>query len=192
MPRTQQGQAMVEFALIAIVLLALVFAVIDLARAGFMQHDLDAGASDLVGHLAALSGTNSSGNANTPNGGTRLDPTNSDTTCFSTDPSLDPTLCQTMPVSQAMQMALAHAAQIASYNFSASPPLTTTGPMTLTNGQVTVVGTPYLTSTITSTTELTVTITAPFTPVVGFYLHNAVLHLQARASVLAPAGPLAP
>ena len=52
----------------------------------------------------------------------------------------------------------------------------------------TVVATPDLTS----TTELTVTVTAPFTPVVGFYLNKAILHLQARAAVLTPAGQLAP
>ena len=170
--RTQQGQAMLEFALMAIALLVLVFAVIDLARAGFMQHDLDGGASDLVSSLATLSGTNSSGNANTPNGGTPLDPSNADTAAQ-------------------IQAAFAHAAQIANYNFSASPPLTATGPLTLTgstltNGQVTVAATP----TLSAPTEITVTVTAPFTPVVGFYLHNAVLYLQARASVRTPAGQL--
>ena len=98
-----------------------------------------------------------------------------------------------MPISQAIQNYLLHAAQIASYNFNATPPLTFTSPLTvtgstLTNGQVTVVVTP----TLSAPTEITVTITAPFTPVVGFYLHNAVLHLQASASVRTPAGQLAP
>ena len=180
MRRTQQGQAMLEFALMAIVLLVLVFAVIDLARAGFMQHDLDGGARDLASSLAALNGTSSLGSS-TPLDYTPL-----------YLPNATQTTCGTTTTAAQIQTAFAHAAQIANYNFSASPPLTTTtgagATTTLTNGQVTVVATPNLTS----TTELTVTVTAPFTPVVGFYLNKAILHLQARAAVLTPAGQLAP
>jgi Flp pilus assembly protein TadG len=174
------GQAMAEFAIIVAVLLGLTLAVIDLARAGFMQHDLDGGAATLARSLAAIAGTNSSASTfvYTP---TVLSPTNPGSTCFTTDPT---TLCQTMPVSQAIPMALAHAAQIANYNFNATPPLSLGSPVstTLTNGQVTVVATPDLTN----TTELTVTITAPFTPVVGFYLNHSLLSLQARSSTITP------
>src|SRR3989442_1572814 len=55
------GQAMTEFAFVAVILLGLTLAVIDLARAGLMQHDLDGGASDLARSLVAITGANSSG-----------------------------------------------------------------------------------------------------------------------------------
>ena len=172
MRKTQCGQAMVEFAMSSIVFLGLVFGIIDLARAGFMQHNLNNGASDLASSLAQLSGTNGSGDLNTYSA-TALDLSNPTTAAQ-------------------MQDDFAHAAQVANYNFKATSPLTTTtgagATTTLTNGQVTVVAWPSLAN----TTELTVTVTAPFTPVVGFYLNHAVLHLQARASVLTPAGQLAP
>src|SRR5438552_19207139 len=57
------GQAMAEFAFVATILLGLTLAVIDLARAGLMQHDLDGGASDLARSLVAITGANSSGSA---------------------------------------------------------------------------------------------------------------------------------
>jgi Flp pilus assembly protein TadG len=167
------GQALVEFALVATILLGLTLAVIDLARAGLMQHDLDSGAGDLARSLVALTGANSSGDVNryTP---TALDPSNANTAAQ-------------------IQADLAHAAGIANYNFNATPPLTSTGPLTqtdsaLTNGQVTVVGTPNLSA----PTEITVTITAPFTPVVGFYLNHSFLSLQARSSAITPQGELGP
>ena len=176
------GQAMAEFAIVAAILLALTLAVIDLARAGLMQHDLNGGASDLARSLVRITGANSSGSTRvyTP---TVLSPTNLGTVCFTADPI---TPCQPMPVSQAIPTAVAHAAQIANYNFNATPPLASTGSMTLTNGQVTVVGTPDLTS----ATEITVTITAPFTPVVGFYLNHSILSLQAHSSAVTPCGEL--
>jgi Flp pilus assembly protein TadG len=157
------GQALVEFAIVATILLGLTLVVIDLARAGLMQHDLDSGAGDLARSLAAISGVNSSGNT-----GTYI-PT-----------ALDPTAA-------AIPTAVAHAAQIANYNFNAIPPLTQSG-STLTNGQVTVAVTPNLSA----PTEITVTITAPFTPVVGFYLNHSILSLQARSSAITPLGELGP
>ena len=163
------GQALVEFAIVATILLGLTLVVIDLARAGLMQHDLDSGASDLARSLAAITGVNNSGSIDT------YIPT-----------ALDPTAA-------AIPTAVAHAAQIANYNFNATPPLTATGPLTqtgstLTNGQVTVMGTPNLSA----PTEITVTITAPFTPVVGFYLNHSILSLQARSSAITPLGELGP
>ena len=164
------GQALVEFAIVATILLGLTLVVIDLARAGLMQHDLDSGASDLARALGTITGTNNSG------GYTTYSPT-----------ALDPAQG---PAASAIPTALAHAAQIANYNFNATPPLTLGSPVstTLTNGQVTVVATPDLTN----TTELTVTITAPFTPVVGFYLNHSLLSLQARSSAITPLGELGP
>ena len=150
------GQALVEFAMVATILLGLTLVAIDLARA-----------------LATITGTNNSG------GYTTYSPT-----------ALDPAQG---PAASAIPTALAHAAQIANYNFNATPPLTATGPVTqtgsaLTNGQVTVVGTPNLSA----PTEITVTITAPFTPVVGFYLNHSILSLQARSSAITPLGELGP
>ena len=167
------GQALVEFAIVATILLGLTLAVIDLARAGLMQHDLDSGASDLARSLVAITGTNNSGGYNTYSP-TALDPTQG-------------------PAASAIPTALAHAAQIANYNFNATPPLTATGPLTqtgstLTNGQVTVAVTPNLSA----PTEITVTITAPFTPVVGFYLNHSIVNLQARSSTITPLGELGP
>ena len=163
------GQALVEFAIVATILLGLTLVVIDLARAGLMQHDLDSGASDLARSLAAITGVNNSGNTRTY-----------------TPTALDPTAA-------AILSAVAHAAQIANYNFNATPSMTATGPVTqtgstLTNGQVTVAVTP----TLSAPTEITVTITAPFTPVVGFYLNHSILSLQARSSAITPLGELGP
>lgn len=162
-----RGQALVEFAIVATILLGLTLVVIDLARAGLMQHDLDSGAGDLARSLAAITGVNNSGNTGTY-----------------TPTALDPTTA-------AIPTAVAHAAQIANDNFNATPPLVATGPLTqtgstLTNGQVTVAVTPNLSA----PTEITVTITAPFTPVVGFYLNHSILSLQARSSAITPLGEL--
>jgi hypothetical protein len=138
-----------------------------------MQHDLDSGAGDLARSLTAITGTSSSGSTDTY-APTALDPANG-------------------PTAAAIATAVAHAAQIANYNFNATPPLTATGPLTqtgstLTNGQVTVAVTP----TLSAPTEITVTITAPFTPVVGFYLNHSILSLQARSSTITPLGELGP
>ena len=176
LPAGAPGQALVEFAIVATILLGLTLAVIDLARAGLMQHDLDSAAGDLARSLVTIAGTNNSGSYTT------YSPT-----------ALDPTQGS---AASAIPTALAHAAQIGNYNFNATPPLTATGPLTLgspvsttlTNGQVTVVATPDLTN----TTELTVTITAPFTPVVGFYLNHSIMSLQARSSAITPLGELGP
>jgi Flp pilus assembly protein TadG len=168
LPAGAPGQALVEFALVATILLGLTLAVIDLARAGLMQHDLDSGAGDLARSLVALTGTNSNGGM-TAYSPTALDPSNASTAAQ-------------------IQADLTHAAGIANYNFNATPPLTSTGGMTLTNGQVTVVGTPNLSA----PTEITVTITAPFTPVVGFYLNHSIMSLQARSSAITPLGELGP
>src|SRR5205823_1897974 len=51
----RRGQSTVEFALIAIVLVGLLLAVIDLGRAGYEQHSLDSGAADLAQRLAGIS-----------------------------------------------------------------------------------------------------------------------------------------
>jgi Flp pilus assembly protein TadG len=169
LPAGPPGQALVEFAIVATILLGLTLAVIDLARAGLMQHDLDSGAGDLARSLAAITGVNNSGSTDTY-----------------TPTALDPTAA-------AIPTAVAHAAQIANYNFNATLPLTATGPLTqagstLTNGQVTVAVTP----TLSAPTEITVTITAPFTPVVGFYLNHSLLSLQARSSAITALGELGP
>ena len=160
--RSARGQATVEFALAGIILLALIFAIFDFARAGFMQHDLDNGAVDLARSLSALSGTNSSAYGQ-PYQTTPLTPTN-------------------------VQPLLAHASQIGNLNFDGSTALTMSGAMTMTNGQVTVIASPNLTS----TTEVTVTITAPFTPVIAYMGSKPFLHLSAQANALTPAGLSSP
>ncbi len=159
-----RGQGTVEFAMIAVVLFGLLLAVIDLGRAGFMQHALDGAADDLARSLAAISGVNASGSPATYQP-TPLDPANAATAAL-------------------IDRAVARAAQLANGAFSATAALTTTGAMTLTNGEVTVVGTPDLTA----PTEITVTVTAPFTPVVGAYLSHSILHLSASAAAITPAG----
>ena len=162
--KARRGQVTVEFALISIIFIGLVLAVIDLTRAGFTQHSLDSGTSDLARSLAAISNTNSI----------------SSTTVFS------PTALNPTSGYAAVQIptALAHAAAISSGAFGASPALTITGAMTLSNGQITVVATPDLTN----TTEVTVTVTRAFTPTVGIFLNHAVFNLRASSSILTAAG----
>jgi Flp pilus assembly protein TadG len=156
--RNARGQATVEFALAGIIVLALIFAIFDFARAGFTQHDLDSGAADLARSLSALSGTNS-GVLGLPYQATPLTPSNA-------------------------RSLLAHASQIGNLNFDGTTALTMSGAMTLTNGQVTIVASPNLTT----TDEVTVTITAPFTPVIAYMGTQPFLHLSAQANALTPAG----
>jgi Flp pilus assembly protein TadG len=162
---------------VAIVFIGVMLAVIDLARAGLMQHNLDRGVGDLAHQLATISGTNSSGKmyvSGDPStyAPTPLNPTDPDSTVF---------LGQTMPISQAVQTALDHAAAM-SIGAISTAPLAMTSPMTLTNGQVTVTATPDLTmtNTINTTPLVTVTATAPFTPVVGIFLGGKTFTLSAR------------
>jgi hypothetical protein len=58
---------------------------------------------------------------------------------------------------------------------------------TITNTQVTVVGTPSLTA----PTEITVTVTAPFTPVVGLFLGNKTFRLRSTEAAIPVAGQTA-
>jgi Flp pilus assembly protein TadG len=167
----RRGQATVEFALVVIVFLGILLVVIDLARAGLMQHNLDRGVGDLAHQLATISGTNSSGKVyvsgdTSTYAPTPLNPTDPDSTVF---------LGQTMPISQAVQMALAHASST-SIGAISTAPLAMTSPMTLTNGQVLVTATPDLTN----TALLTVTAMAPFQPVVGNILGQTTFTLSAR------------
>jgi Flp pilus assembly protein TadG len=168
--RARRGQATVEFALVAIVFLGTLLPVIDLARAGLMQHNLDRGVGDLAHQLATISGTNSSDPSTYKP--TPLNPTDGNSTVY---------LGETMPISQAVQMALAHASSM-SISAISTVPLAMTSPMTLTNGQVTVTATPDLTMTNTTNTTplITVTATAPFTPVVGIFLGGKTFTLSAR------------
>ncbi len=182
----RHGQAIVEFALVSIVLLGLLFAVIDLARAGYVQHSLDRGAADLAQGLATISGATTSGSA-----------------YVYTPPPLDPTssiappyivyqgISTTVPL--AMQAALVHASSLSGGAFNAAPltplggafvPNTTT---TIGNTQVTVLGTPNLTA----PTEITVTVTAPFTPVVGIFLRAKTFHLQGKEAAIPGPGQTA-
>lgn len=158
-----KGQGTAEFAMIAVVLFGLLLGVIDLGRAGFMQHNLDAAAADMARSLTTLTGASSSGNisAYVP---TPLDLSN-------------------VVTAASVQADLVHAVQVANGAFSATP-LAAAGAMTLTNSEVTVVATPNITAPV----EITVTITAPFTPVVGVYLTHSVLHLSARAAAITPLG----
>src|SRR5919198_6087932 len=77
----RRGQSTVEFALIAIVLVGHLLAVIDLGRAGYVQHSLYSGAADLAQRLAAISGTTTSGSpyVYTP---ASLDPTSTGATTY--------------------------------------------------------------------------------------------------------------
>lgn len=162
--KAQRGQVTVEFALISIMLIGLILVIIDLTRAGFTQHNLDSGTSDLARSLATISSTNSI----------------SSTTVFSPT-ALNPASGYT---TTQLPSALAHAAAISSNAFSSSPALTMTGAMTLSNGVVTVVATPDLTN----TTEITVSVTRAFTPAVGIFLNHAIFHLSAASSALTAAG----
>ena len=169
--RARLGQATVEFALVGIVFLGTMFAVIDLARAGFMQHNLDRGVGDLAHQLATISGTNSSGKVYVSGDPSTYAPT----ALNPTDPVSTVFLGQTMPISQAVQMALAHASSM-SISAISTAPLAMTSPMTLTNGQVLVTATPDLTN----TALLTVTVTAQFQSTVGIFLGHKTFSLSAR------------
>jgi Flp pilus assembly protein TadG len=177
----RRGQSTVEFAFIAIVLVGLLLAVIDLGRAGYVQHRLDSGAADLAQSLAGISGTTTSGSpyVYTP---PPLDPTNTGATTYTVYQGIS------MTVQGAMQAALVHARAVAGGAFSAAPlaPAGSFGPSTttITNTQVTVVGTPSLTA----PTEITVTVTAPFTPVVGLFLGNKTFRLRSTEAAIPVAG----
>jgi hypothetical protein len=153
--------------------------VIDLGRAGYVQHSLDSGAADLAQRLAGINGTTISGSpyVYTP---TPLDPTS--TTTFTVYQGIS------MTVQGAMQAALDHARAVAGRTFSATPlaPTGSFGPntTTITNTQVTVVGAPSLTA----PTEITVTVTAPFTPVVGLFLGNKTFRLRSTEAAIPEAG----
>lgn len=149
-------------------------------RAGFAQHELDAGTGDLAHALAVISSINSSGQtyvigdpgtyAPTP-----LDPAGTTPTIY---------LGQTMPVSQAIQQALAAASGLSGGLISAAP-LAMSGPTTLSNGQVALVATPDLTN----TTTLTVTVSRTFTPVTGLFLGHKTFHLtSSEAAIPSPWG----
>jgi Flp pilus assembly protein TadG len=174
----RRGQSTVEFAFIAIVLVGLLLAVIDLGRAGFVQHSLDRGAADLAQSLAGISGTTTSGSP-----------------YIYTPPPLDPitnTVPPTYTVYQGISMtvplamqALNHARTVAGGAFSNAalgPPGGSFGSNTTTisNTQVTVVGAPNLTA----PTEITVTVTAPFTPVVGLFLGNKTFRLRSTEAAI--------
>ena len=170
MKRTEpRGQTLVEFALAAVVFLGLLLGVIDLARAAFAQHNLNSGAADLARSLASASSVNSSG-----------DPYN-----YQPTPLITTTVAGPVNVVAQVQTKLQQAAHVAGGAFAATSltstvTTTTTGAMTLTNGQLTVVGTPDLTA----PREITVTVTAPFTPVVGLFLGNKILHFKGQAQAL--------
>jgi Flp pilus assembly protein TadG len=182
----RRGQSTVEFAFIAIVLVGLLLAVIDLGRAGYVQHSLDRGAADLAQRLAGISGTTTSGSpyVYTP---PPLDPTSTGATTYTVYEGIS----KTVPL--AMQAALDHARAVAGGAFSAAtlvPPAGSFVPnvtTTITNTQVTVVGTPSLTA----PTEITVTVTAPFTPVVGLFLGNKILRLRSTEAAIPVAGQTA-
>jgi len=164
MIRARRGQTMVEFALVSVVLLGLLFVVIDLGRAGFAQHNLDGGMGDLAHGLATISGTNSSGDPTTY-APTPLDPASTLTTISHG---------QLITVSTAIRQAVAHAVGVSGGAILTSP-LVMVSPTTLSNGQVIVSATPDLTR----TTQLTVTATIVFKPIVGLFIGGMALHLQA-------------
>ena len=184
--RARRGQSTVEFAFIAIVLVGLLLAVIDLGRAGYVQHSLDRGAADLAQRLAGISGTTTSGSpyVYTP------PPLNPITSTVPPTYTVYQGISMTVPL--AMQAALNHARAVAGGAFSAAPlapaggfvPNVTT---TITNTQVTVLGTPSLTA----PTEITVTVTAPFSPVVGLFLGNKTFRLRSTEAAIPVAGQTA-
>jgi Flp pilus assembly protein TadG len=183
----RRGQSTVEFAFIAIVLVGLLLAVIDLGRAGFVQHNLDRGAADLAQRLAGISGTTTSGSpyVYTP------PPLNPITSTVPPTYTVYQGISMTVPL--AMQRALDHARAMAGGAFSNAALLPPGGSFvpnvttTITNTQVTVVGTPSLTA----PTEITVTVTAPFTPVVGLFLGNKTFRLRSTEAAIPVAGQTA-
>jgi hypothetical protein len=91
-----------------------------------------------------------------------------------------------------MQAALDHARTMAGGAFSATPlapagSFVPNGTTTITNTQVTVVGMPSLTA----PTEITVTVTAPFSPVVGLFLGNKTFRLRSTEAAIPVAGQTA-
>jgi hypothetical protein len=119
--------------------------------------------------LAAVSSVNSSG-----------DPYD-----YKPSPLITATVGGPVNVIAQVQTKLQQAARVAGGAFATTPltstvTTTTTGAMTLTNGQLTVVGAPDLTA----PREITVTVTVPFTPVVGLFLGNKILHFTGQAQAL--------
>ena len=159
---------------------------IDFGRAGYVRLSLDSGAADLAQRLAAISGTTTSGSpyVYTP---ASLDPTSTGATTYTVYQGISTT------VPLAMQASLVHGRAMAGGAFSAAPLVTPAGGFvptvttTITNTQVTVVGTPSLTA----PTEITVTVTVPFSPAVGLFLGNKTFHLQAREAAIPVAGQTA-
>jgi Flp pilus assembly protein TadG len=166
----RRGQTTVEFALVSIMFLGLLFAVIDLARVGFTQHTLDNGVGDLAHELATINGTNSSGRVYVSGDPSTYAPTPLNSNSMTTTVFMG----QTMPIAQAIQKALEHAASVSNRAISTAP-LAMTSPMTLTNGPVQVTATPDLTN----TAQLTVTVTTQFSPAVGVFLGHKTFTLSA-------------
>lgn len=141
--------------MIAVVLLWLLLAVIDLGRDGYTEHLLDG--------AAGVAGANSSGSVGA------YAPTPLDLT--------------SPAIAAQIQADLVHAASTSNGAIGTAPLVARRG-QTLSNGQVTVLASPSLAT----AAEITVTLSATFTPAVGVFLRNGVLHLQATAAALTPLG----
>ncbi len=170
-----QGQTLVEFAMISVVLLGLLFGIVDLARAAFVQHEMDNSVTDLARSYATITGYNTSGDAS-----------------IYVPTPLDP-LSATTGVS--MTAAMTQVVRIGGGSFLAGPlgysgPFTTTTTATtvISNAMVTVTGAPDLVA----PTEITVTVTAPYAPTMGMFLGHKVFQLSSTASVVTPQGQLTP
>ena len=172
---TARGQATVEFAVVCVALLGMLFALIDLARAGFTQHELDTGVGDLAHALAVINSINSSGQTYVLGDPSTYAPTPLNP--VGTTPTIY--LGQTMPVSQAIQQALTEASGLSGGLISAAP-LAMSGATTLSNGQIAVVATPDLTNTST----LTVTMSYTFVPVTGLFLGHKTIHLPSSEAAI--------
>lgn len=169
--RGARGQSTVEFSLIALVLLGMLFGVVDLGRIGFARHTLDGATYALATSVTAISNTNSSapghGYAPTP-----LDPTG-----------------PASPAAAPLAAAVASAARAAGSGVS-SAALTPMGgafgasTTTLTNPSIAVVGTPNLTA----PTEITVSVTETVPTITGLFLHGVVAHVSAHSSTIPASG----
>ena len=165
--RGARGQSTVEFSLIAIVLLGLLFGIIDLGHLGFAQHTLDGATYTLGTSVTAISNTNS-----TPSHGytpTALDPAG--------------------PAAASLAAAVASATRAAGSGVS-SATLTPVGgafsasTTTLTNPSIAIVGTPNLSA----PTEITVSVTETVATITGIFLRGVVAHVSAHSSTIAASG----
>lgn len=183
--RAQRGQALVEFSLGALIVLGLVLCIIDMGRAGFMQHNLDSSAAYLAQTLARYS----SGNSHVP--------TDASDTIYRPTPLVTSTSSggtTTYGVDPVIQTTLAQAARVASGAFSPTSlsisAYTSGVPSAFSNGAVTITAAAVTgNASMVAPKEIQVTINATFKPIVGVFLGGKTMHLTASETAYTITGP---